>query len=503
MDISFFDYAIIGSYLILLLIFGFYFSVKKISPQRFMIAGGILPGWLVGLSLTATDISSIAFLGFPSKTFAGDWSPLMVLISFPLIVWLVSRYIIPFFRKQNIVSVYSYLGERFGKWASTYASHLFVIFQISRIGMIIYLLSLVLSTLTGVDPIWVIIVTGMIVTFYSYTGGIEAVIWTDFIQAFLYIAGGIGCLVFIMTHMPEGPQQLVSVAAADNKLSLGNSYFSLSQETIWVFLLFGFALDFTTYAFNQGYVQRYIAAKSLKDARQSIWLGATMTFFTGVLFFAIGIALYSYYNTNEALLAIASTSKSDAIFPHFIATQIPAGLKGLVIIAILAASMSSMDTALNCASTVFLCNICKKKDRSDKESISILHKSSLAIGIIAIIVGIILSKSANTILDFWWQLISLFAGGLTGLFLLGMFSSKVTGRQGLISLCLGTIVTFWIATAPHLPESLAYLAPPLHPILSIVFGNMAVIITGLLLSRFNSAPQIKVSQPTCDEALIK
>jgi SSS family solute:Na+ symporter len=283
--------------------------------------------------------------------------------------------------------------------------------------------------------------------------------------------------------MPQGPGQLFEVAAAQNKFSLGDLGGSLTQSTFWVVLVYGIAINLQNFGIDQSYVQRYITARSDSAARGSVWLGAMLYLPIGAAFFFIGTALFAFYQVQPDLLPAAVASRPDAVFPHYISTQLPAGLAGLVIAALCAAAM---DSNLNCMSTLFLRDIYQRyirPDASEREAMRVLYFSTFAFGAVCIgaALAMIQIKSA---LDVWWELAGIFGGGMLGLFLLGRLSPRADGRAGLIGVGFGLVVILWMTLSPKTAWFPEAWRSPFHSLLVIVFGTLAILVGGLLASLF-------------------
>ena len=435
---------------------GCWFARKSGKPEGFMAAGRSLPGWAVGLSIFGTYVSSIGFLGNTGKAYGGTWNSWVFGLSLPIAAFIAVRWFIPLYRGSSEVSAYYHLEKRFGPWARTYALVCYLMSQLARIGTILYLVALALSPLTGWDIKTIILVTGVLVTAYTLLGGIEAVIWTDVVQSFVLIAGAFLCAGLILTGMPEGSGQLFEIAKENGKFSLGSfslspGSFTLPQPTFWIVLIYGVFINIQNFGIDQSFVQRYATAKSDRAAKFSVWLAALLFPVMSALFFFIGTGLFSLYEANPEMLnevrtqvvvtqlaqdgltatndliaakaaALTAADVGDKVLPHFIVNKLPIGLAGLLIAAIFAAAMSSMDTSLNSSATLYLCDIHKRYFRpeaGDRESMRILHGATLIVGIAGTLTALAMLR-VKSALDAWWNLQGIFTGGMLGLFLLGL-----------------------------------------------------------------------------------
>ena len=459
-----------------IVLYGCSFYQKKSSADDFTKAGGNIPGWVVGMSIFSTYVSSISYLGYPGKAFASNWNAFVFSLSIPIASYFAAKYFVPFYRSLNSVSAYSFLQQRFGLWARFYASACYLLTQVARIGSIIYLLALPMNILLGWDIKLIIVVTSAAIILYSMLGGIKGVIWTEAIQGFIMIGGALACLGILLFSMPEGPGQAFEIAAANDKFSLGDFGASLGESTFWVCLVYGVFINLQNYGVDQNYVQRYHTAKSTKEAKFSALFGGYLFIPVSAIFFLIGTALYAYYQVYPTVLP----DKPDYVFPFFIVHQLPSGLTGLLIASIFAAGMSTVATGITSSATIVLTDYYShlRPKASDRSRLFLLKSSSLVIGIIGALVALAL-VNVESILDAWWKLSSIFSGGMLGLFLLGYLSRKVRNIDAVIGVICGVIVITWISadTWLNLPET------GIHEYLAIVLGTLAILLGGFLSFR--------------------
>ena len=463
-------------------VFGCSFYKKDNTSAEFTQAGRSLPGWVVGMSIFATYVSSISYIGYPGKAFASNWNAFVFSLSIPIASYFAARYFVPFYRKGGSVSAYTFLEEKFGRWARLYASACYLLTQIARMGSILYLLAVPMHILMGWNLHMVIIATSVAIIIYSMLGGLKAVIWADAIQGIILIGGAVLCLAILCFSMPEGPGQVFDLAIHSpegNKFSLGAFTSDLTTSTFWVCLIYGIFINLQNYGIDQNYVQRYHAAKTDRDARFSALFGGYLFIPVSALFFLIGSALYSYYTAHPGLLPDNISAKPDYVFPFFIVNGLPVGLRGLLIASIFAAGMSTVSTSVTSAATIILTDYYKPlvKRSSERRDVMVLRLSSCIVGIIGIIVAIAM-LSVESIIDAWWKLSSIFSGGMLGLFLLGILPRRIGRWAALIGCVAGIVVIAWISLAG------LYDLPGihLHEYLAIVLGTTTIFIVGFLLS---------------------
>ena len=465
----------------------FYFRNK--TTDQFTAGGRKLPAWVVGMSIFATFVSSISFLALPGKAYMTNWNAFVFSLSIPFATLMTIRFFIPLYRGIGNISAYYYLEQRFGAWARIYASVCYILTQLMRTGAILMLLALPLNALFGWNIKTVIILTGLMVIFYTMLGGIKAVIWTDAIQGIILITGAVVCALILTFSMPEGPGQLFRIAIASHKFSLGSLGASITESTFWVVLIYGLFINLQNYGIDQNYVQRYMTTGTDREAKASTVFGSLLYIPVSLVFFFIGTALFSYYTAQPDLLPeeLKAAGAGDKVFPHFIATGLPAGITGLLIAAIFAAGMSTVATSLNSTATIVLNDYYKRyfnKNADEKSSMKVLYISSFLTGALGILIALAL-VGVESALDAWWSLASIFSGGMLGLFLLGYFSKKSVRIDAVIGVITGVIVIIWMSLSPlYFTEgrSLAFRSP-FHTNLTIVFGTMTIFLVGFILTK--------------------
>ena len=493
MQLSLIDLVIFLVYMIAIILFGASFYWRRRSADDYISGGGRLPSWAIGMSIFATFVSSISFLALPGNAYLSNWNGFVFSLSIPIAAILAVRFFVPLYRSIKSPSAYYYLEMRFGGWARIYASICYLLTQLARMGAIMYLLALPMNALFGWSIPGIIIVTGISVIIYATLGGLEAVIWTDAVQGIILISGALGCLLLIMFSMPEGPSQVFSIANEANKFSLGSMSLSLTESTFWVILVYGLFINLQNFGVDQNYVQRYVSARSEKEAIKSTWMGSMLYVPVSLLFFFIGTALFAYYQAMPELLPehLRASEEADKVFPYFIVAGLPKGMTGLLIASIFAAGMSTVSTSINSSATVILSDHYQKyinKKATEKQSMAVLWISSALMGALSIVVAL-LFNGVESALDAWWALASIFSGGVLGLFLLGFMCKNVDRVYAAIGVVLGVIVIGWMSLSPvfFMDGFLSNFRSPFHANLTIVFGTLVIFLTGFLLSKvFNS-----------------
>ena len=477
------DIIILIAYVLLVTGFGCLFYRRSSDVEGFVVAHRRLPGWVVGLSIFGTYLSSISFLALPGKSYTSNWSAFVFSLSLPFAAWVAARWFIPLYRSTGDVSAYAYLERRFGLWARLYALVFYLLTQLARMGTIFFLVALAMEQLTGWDLPTIIIVTGILVTLYTVVGGIEAVIWTDAVQSVILTLGALVSLATIVWLMPGGMGQIFDIASAADKDSLGSFELSFTEQGFWLVMLYGIFINLQNFGIDQSYIQRYQTARSLTDARRSVWIGAMTYIPVSALFLFLGTALFAFYQVNTELLP--GELSGDQVFPHFIVNQLPAGLTGLVIAALFAAAMSSADTSMNSSATLLMNDVYLRlfKPQSPAErQVKFLRTITVILGILGTGTALLMI-SIKGALDTWWSLAGIFSGGMLGLFLLGVLSRRARSFEAATAVVIGVLVISWASLSPGRE---VWWANTLHSFMTIIIGTLAIFLTGAVLSRHRS-----------------
>ncbi|MCB1103376.1 MAG: sodium:solute symporter [Opitutaceae bacterium] len=478
------DLVVLIGYFLAVLAVGFAFWKRSRSVDGFTVASRGLPGWLTGLSILGTYVSSISFVALPGKAFGGNWNSFVFSLSIPLAAWIAVRWFLPFYRESGTTSAYTHLEQRFGPWARIYASACYLLTQLARIGTVTYLMALPMQVLLGWNIGMIIIVTGIVTTLYTFVGGIVGVIWTDAIQTIVLMAGALACALIMVFSLPGGWGQLVELANAGDKFSLGSFGGSLTESTFWVVLIYGLFINLQNFGVDQNYVQRYHTSRSDREARKSIWMGGLLYVPLSALFFFIGTALFAYYSVHPGALPPEYRGQGDLVFPWFIVSVLPSGVTGLLVASVFAAAMSTISSSLNSTATIVLDDYYLRFVRpgaDERQKMRLLHVTTAVIGVLGTVMALAMIN-VKSALDAWWSLAGIFSGGMLGLFLLGFISRQARSAGALTGVAAGVLIILWMSLSPRWEGELARWSSPFHGFLTIVFGTAAILLVGLLIT---------------------
>lgn len=439
-----FDYLVVFLYLIFVVAFGISFAKRQKNTKEYYKGGGKIPAWAIGMSIMATLISSITFLAYPGEGFSSNWIRLVQGLMVPLVLVFMIWGIVPLFRDVIGLSAYEYFEKRFGFFARLYTSIAFVLAHFSKMGTVFFLLSLALAKMMGLNTYMVIWVLGVAVVIYTLLGGIDAVIWLDVIQGFMLIGGGLLSLGILLFTAPGGPSAVIHFAQVNHKIGFGPYNWDFVHLTFIVMALNGIFYAIQKYGTDQTIVQRYLVAKSDKDAEKAALMGVLLSVPVWTLFMFIGTALFSYYHLTATTLP--PSTPPDAVFPFFIVNQLPIGVTGLILAALVAAALSSLDSDLNCLSAIGLKDyyVRFKPNSTDRERL-LMGRIIVAIsGLAAIIVATLYVKAGSKgVLGIVFTLYAIFSGGIAGLFLLGIFSKRASMKGVYWGIAATVLFTAW------------------------------------------------------------
>jgi SSS family solute:Na+ symporter len=424
-SLHFIDYSIILISFIVSLFVGLWFAKRQKTTNNYFLAGGKLPSWAIGISILATLISSITFLAYPGSGYASNWILLVQGLMVPIVLAFFVTFVVPLFRRVIKLSAYEYFERRFGVFARMYSSVSFAFTHFSKMGTVFFLLALALSKMVGMDTVTLIWVLGVVVIFITLVGGMEAIVWLDVIQGIWLVAGGVISLIIILFSTDGGPSAIWKVALDNGRIGFGPFDWDFVNLTFIVMVLNGIFYAIQKYGTDQTIVQRYLTAKSDKEAIKAALIGVLLSVPVWAMFMFIGTALFSYYKISGDPLPAGI--KPDAVFAYFIMTKLPVGIVGLVISALIAAAISTLNADLNCLSAICVEDYYSRlRPRSSDKLKMIMSKIFIVLaGFGAIAIALIYVKvGTKGVLETIFTLYAIFSGGIAGMFLLGIFTKR-------------------------------------------------------------------------------
>ncbi|MFP4366643.1 MAG: sodium:solute symporter family transporter [bacterium] len=440
------DIVTVLIYLSVMIAAGFYFSRRNLTTEDYFVGNRSFSGWVIGLSMLGTIVSSATFLALPAAAFILDWRMLTVNLVVPFIAVIAVIVFIPFFRRGKLTSAFEYLGDRYGFVPRMYGTVSFIILQIIRMAQVLFLVSIVIQFLTGISIVWIIIAIGAFIGIYTYMGGIKAVIWTDVIQAIILIFGGFICIYWISIELSGGLTKIIEVGQAHNKFSLGSMEFNLGKRTFYTMIILGIINWLGIFAGDQNMVQRYVSSRSTREAQKATIVYSLIALPMWILFFFVGTGLFVFYLSSPD--PVIPGLEADQVLPYFILTEIPPVITGIIISAVIAASMSTMDSGINAISTVTVVDFMKPWLAKNHEDAYYLKAAHWVVSIVTVLVvtgaisfSLMDKESMN---DISLIVTSVFGGCLMGLFLMGFFTERIDGYSATVALVLAVVVNIYL-----------------------------------------------------------
>ena len=445
------DWTIIILYLVFMVAFSVYLGRGQSDQEDYYVGGRNLPWWAIGISTMATQSSANSFIGIPAfvaLTEGGGLAWLQYELAVPLAMIFVMVFLIPFFRELKLISVYEYLELRFGRPTRLFLSGVFLISRALATGMGIYAAAIVLTACLDI-PIWsTILVIGIVTIIYDTIGGMAAVVYSDVIQMAVLLVGVIICIGYAASEV-GGLSEMIASLPADRWIALDNSTGlsqSSSQTPFWGFFIGGFFLYVSYYGVDQSQAQRELSAPTIEDTKRSLILNGLARFPMTLLYLLLGAAMGAvYYKLPELRAAVDAHGKVDFLVPEFILTQLPTGVRALLISAILAAAMSSLDSALNSLSAATLKDFLE--DRIPVEKTLVIGK------IVTVIWGVIITafaflfvydESSKTVVESINKIGSAFYGPILAAFLMGLLTRRSTGTGVILGTLTGVAFNLYL-----------------------------------------------------------
>lgn len=484
-DFGALNYIVLVGYLAGIVGIGVWFAGRNRNTDDYFRGGKHLPWWAAGCSIFATMLSSLTFTGIPSKAFAQDWVYAIGNLMIPVVAVVAVYVALPFYRGLDVTSAYEYLERRFDRSIRLFASASFALFHLFRMAVVMSLTGLALAVATPLSPCQSIGIMGVLSIVYCTLGGVSAVIWTDTLQTFVLMGGAILALGTLIAGADGGLGGAAAMAWEADKLRLANFHWDATagQLALWVVVFGAIGQNVSSYTADQAVVQRYMTTADTRLAARSIWTNALLTIPSTLLFFGIGTALFAFYRSHPEKLDPGITT--DQVFPLFIATEMPAGVAGVMVAAIFAAAQSTVSTSMNSTATTLVTDWMRPLGifAGERRALPAARLLTLWIGLAGTWLAVVFANpDIRSLFDAFIQVIGLFMGVLGGLFLLGVMTTRANAfgaRCGAL-VGAGTMVGLWRFT-------------DLHGYLYTTCGIVACLAVGFLASLTRDRPRRDLS----------
>jgi SSS family transporter len=522
--LSTFDLALVAAYLIGITLFGLRFRKSRgaaagaattdstaRSLKSYFLADNTIPWWAIALSVVSAETSTLTIISIPGVAFAGDFGFLQVVIGYMLGRIVVATLFLPRYFAGEMLTAYQLIDRRFGRTLHKVTAALFLVTRAAAEGVRVFAVSIVVGIAIGTRDVLSIGIISALTLLYTFEGGMAAVVWTDVVQMGIYVGGTVVALLTLGSHVHGGWPVIHSVAAAAGKFHIFNFALNLTTTyTFWAGVLGGTFLTMASHGTDQLMVQRLLAARNLRESRAALLSSGVVIFLQFWLFLLIGAGLYVFYQQHPG----AAFRTNDYIFPTFIVREMPIGIAGLLVAAILAAAMSNLSAALNSLSSTTVVDFYMRlRPNADDRERTMIAKSSTvlwALVLFAIAIYSVKAGGKGHVVEIGLSIASVAYGCLLGVFLLGTLTRFATELGAIIGMICGFILNLWIwqgvfpvhlgpVTIPHIAWTWYVLIGAAATFLigslaSLVFrkaarSNPATVGTAALLLFFLSFPQ--------------
>jgi SSS family transporter len=476
------DLAVVLVYLVAITWFGARFRRAQTTLKDYFLGGRQAPWWAIALSIVSAETSTLTIIGTPKLAFEGNLGFLQVVFGYLLARVLISALFLPQYFRGEMYTAYELIGRRFGPQTRKLTAGTFLVLRALAEGVRVFAISIVISIILGTGELASIALIVCLTLFYTFEGGMTAVIWTDVIQMFLYVAGALVSFAVILQHIPGGWDQVWSVAGAagkfqifDFRLGPATEFFSRTYS-FWAGLIGGCFLTTASHGTEQLMVQRLLAARSQGDSRLALFGSWVVIFIQFSLFLLIGVILYVFYTTT----GLKAPSPTDRIYPDFVWRYLPPGVAGLVVAAILAAAMSNLSAALNSLASTSIMDFYKPlaigRGRLYSESHYLRLARVATVGWGAVLLGIgYLARQWGSVLEAGLSIASVIYGSLLGVFLLGLLTRRAGQMSAATGMAAGLAVMVYV-------KGFTTIAWTWY----VVIGASVTFLTGCLMSWFES-----------------
>ncbi len=444
LDVSFgaVNLTVTLAYLAITSAFGFFFAMRNRTTDDYFRGGKRIVWWAAGCSVFATMLSSLTYTGIPAKAYSQDWVYSVGNFMIPVVAVYAVRIALPFFRGIDAVSAYEYLENRFSRAVRQVASGVFICFHLFRMAIVMSLTGLALAVATPLTPAQSVLLMGVLCIFYASAGGVEAVVWTDTVQAVVLLSGAFVAFGALVLGTEGGISGYFSAGFDAGKFRVANFHFNPSDARLafWVVVMGALGQNLSSYTSDQAVVQRYMTTASQKLAARSIYLNAVLSIVATLLFFGIGTALFTFFRSRPE--ALDMTLHTDQIFPFFIVSQMPVGYAGLIVAGIFAAAQSTVSTSMNSMTTALFTDFNWASRSGDESSqLRLARIMTFLFGVAGTGLGLLfIAPEIKSLFDSFIKVIGLFMGVLGGLFLLGMLTRRTHARGALFGVISALIV---------------------------------------------------------------
>jgi SSS family transporter len=451
------DWTTIAVYLVAITWFGARFRKSQHSLKDYFLGGHSAPWWAIALSIVSAETSTLTVIGTPVLSFNGNFQFLQLVLGYLLARMVISALFLPQYFRGEMFTAYELMRRRFGERIRRLTAGTFLLLRALAEGVRVFAVSIVISTILGTGEVVSIFVIVCLTLIYTLEGGMTAVIWTDVVQMFLYVAGAVLSFFVIFHQIPGGWTHVHEVAGAAGKLQMFDFRFSWTPEffarnySFWAGIIGGCFLTTASHGTEQLLVQRLLAAKNERQSRAALFSSWLVIFFQFALFLVIGLLLFVHYGDQQ----LPAPKPAESLYPSFVWHNLPAGIAGLVIASILAAGMSNLSAALNALASTSVMDFYKpfasRRNPAQTEAhfLGIARRATVVWALILFLVGIV-ARHWGSVLEAGLTIASILYGSLLGVFLLGLLTRSVQEKPAMIGMLVGLVLMIVIKQTTHI-----------------------------------------------------
>ncbi len=444
------DYLVILLYFAGVALIGILAGRREKNTEDYFLAGRKIPWWAVTCSILATEVSAVTFIGVPGEAFRGNYVYLQFAFGSLLGRILIAFLFLPAFYRGRVISIYQYLKQRFGESSRLTGAVFFYVTRVLADGVRLLVVSLALQVVTGYSLEMLIIVVAAVVVIYTLVGGIKAVIWTDVAQFAIFMGGAWVAIYFILRAVPGGWEGMKSLVAPGKFKVFDFSFSWVSDKVFLIAFINGCFQTFAALGADQDLTQRMLTCPSLKEGQRALLLTGIIDFPIVLTFLFIGTGLYCFYSVLGNFLPPAIASDPDRIFPHFIMTVLPAGVRGLLIAAVFAAAMSTLSSAVNALASSAMVDVYKpfiRRNASEKHYLGVSRAAVAVFGVVIVLTAFLLNGIPGGKLWIGFKVTGFTYGALLGVFLLGVTTRRGNDRLNAVAMVSSVAVLIGLTLA--------------------------------------------------------
>ncbi len=447
------DLAVILTYLLGITWFGARFRRGQKSLRDYFLGGRTAPWWAISLSIVSAETSTLTIVGTPALAFAGNMGFLQIVLGYLLARIVISVLFLPHYFRGEMFTAYELMRRRFGERIRKLTASIFLVTRAMAEGVRVFAISLVISIVLGTGEIASIALIVALTLFYTFEGGMTAVIWTDVVQMTLYVAGAVLSFYVILGKIPGGWEHVAAVAGAAHKFTIFDFRFSPTMEffsrtyTFWAGLAGGCFLTTASHGTDQLMVQRLLSARDERQSRTALLASWVVICIQFTLFLLIGILLYVYYGDQH----LAPPKQMDRVYPEFVWNNMPPGIAGLIVAAILAAAMANISAALNSLASTTVVDFLRSraKELSESRALQVARMATVAWGLVLLAIAIA-ARNSRSVLEAGLTIGSIPSGALLGVFLLGVLTKRPREGAAMAGVAAGLSVILYVNLRTHI-----------------------------------------------------